>query len=294
VSLSKPWILVLSLTLAGCGGGGGGDGGGPDAASPETPDAGPGPGAPDAGAPPAGQCESYCSAIMTNCTGANAQYADMTECMELCGASGWVAGVAGADDGNTLSCRLTHASDLAAADPDQHCASAGPAGGGTCGSLCENYCAHSAKHCDGQHSYRDYDQCLQACDTLLPQQGNDDDNSVQCRVKYVLEAATADDAATACAASDLHGNDTCGSWCEVYCDLMDANCSGQPAEYTDSAACLSACQSFSADGQIKDDMGDTVQCRIFHAGVPAMLNAETACGHAGESPTNYCIDVSPL
>jgi hypothetical protein len=297
VSLSKSWILALSLTLAGCGGGGGdGAGGdGPDAASPETPDAGPAPGAPDAGLAVA-QCESYCSAIMSNCTGANAQYGDMDECLELCGASGWSEGAAGADDGNTLHCRITHAAELAAADPDQHCASAGPAGGGVCGSLCESYCAYSAKHCGEQHSYRDVAQCVLACDKLMLQDGDAeaDDNSVQCRVRHVLEAARGGDAEAACAAADLHGNDTCGSWCEVYCHLMDANCSDQPADYPDLASCLDTCQGFSTEGDAKSDMGDTVQCRISHAGVPALINPELECGHAAASPTNYCIDVSPI
>lgn len=297
MSLSKPWILVLSLTLAGCGGGGGddGNGDGPDAASPDSPDAGPSPGAPDAGVAGA-PCESYCSAIMTNCTGANAQYGNMDECLEMCGASVWGEGAAGADDDNTLSCRSTHAGELAAGDPDQHCASAGPTGGGVCGSLCESYCAYSAKYCGEVHPYDDARQCVLACDKLIPQDGDPtaDDNSVQCRLRNVLEAVQGGDTAAACAASDLNGNDTCGSWCEVYCQLMDTNCSGQEAGYPDVATCLTACDGFATGGDATTDMGDTVQCRVNHAGLPALRDPALECGHAAEAPTNFCIDVSPF
>lgn len=292
---SKPWILALTLVMAGCGGGDDGGGGAPDAASPQAPDASPNPGAPDAGLEGA-QCTSYCSAIMSNCTGDNAQYGDMDECLALCGASGWSDGAAGADDDNTLNCRITHAGELAAADPGQHCASAGPTGGGVCGSLCESYCVYSDKHCSEQQLFRDVAQCVQACDKLLPQSGDAtaDEHSVQCRVRHVLEAARGNDAESACAAAALHGNDTCGPWCEVYCDFMEANCSDQRDGYPDRASCLTACEGFSTEGEANDDMGDTVQCRIVHAGLPAMLNPGLECGHAAESPTNYCIDVSPL
>lgn len=297
MSLSKLWFLALCLTLAACGGGGsdGGEGGEPDAAAPGRPDAGSPPGTPDASMGGVA-CESYCSAIMTNCTGSNAQYADVDECLELCGASGWSAGEAGAKDGNSLSCRSTHAAELAAADPDQHCATAGPTGNGVCGSLCESYCAFSGKYCSEQHAYRDEAQCVEACENLIPQDGEAtaEDNSVQCRLRHLVEAARGGDVATECAAADVHGNDTCGSWCEVYCDLMETNCSDQRVAYADRATCLDACASFADDGDPEHDMGDTVQCRIYHAGVPAMLNAGLACGHAAESPTNYCIDVSPL
>jgi hypothetical protein len=297
VSLSRPWILVFSLTLAACGGGGGdGSGDGPDAAIPDSPDAGSTPGAPDGGAVVGAQCESYCGEIMTNCTGDNAQYQSMDECLALCGASGWSEGAAGAAADNTLNCRFTHAGELAASDPDQHCASAGPTGGGVCGSLCESYCAYSAKHCGEVHSYRDTSQCVLACDKLIPQDGDGtaDDNSVQCRLRNVLEAARGGDAEAACAAADLHGNDTCGSWCEVYCHLMDANCSDQPVDYPDVGTCLSACGGFATDGNATADMGDNVQCRVNHAGLPALRNPALECGHAAESSTNYCINVSPI
>jgi hypothetical protein len=297
VSFFKPWILVLSLTLAACGGGGGGGGNGsgdgPDAGSPGSPDAAPGPGEPGGGD---AQCESYCSAIMTNCTGANAQYGSMDECVELCGASGWSEGVAGADDENSLNCRFTHAGELAASDPDQHCASAGPTGGGVCGSLCESYCAYSAKYCGEVHSYADTRECMLACGKLIPQDGDAtaDGNSVQCRLGNVLEAARGGDVETACAASDLHGNDTCGSWCEVYCDLMEANCSDQSVAYENRDACLAACGGFATNGDATTDMGDNVQCRINHAGLPALSDPAVECSNAAQSSTNYCIDVSPI
>jgi hypothetical protein len=211
MSTSRSWILAISLVLIGCGGGDDGDGGGsPDAASPGAPDAGPSPGTPDGG-PGVSQCESYCSAIMANCS-------DVT-------------------------------------------------------------------------AYADVAQCMASCDKLLPQDGSEqDENSVQCRNRYAIEAATSSDKEAACAAAELHGNDTCGSWCEVYCDLMELNCSDQPSNYASPTACLDACAGFAASGDPALDSGDTVQCRIYHAGLPALRNPTDACGYAAESSSNYCID----
>ncbi|HWN68098.1 MAG TPA: hypothetical protein VNM90_10700, partial [Haliangium sp.] len=139
-------------------------------------------------------------------------------------------------------------------------------------------------------------QCVVACDKLIPQDGDAtaDENSVQCRLRNVLEAVRGGDAEAACAASDLNGGDTCGSWCEVYCDLMEANCSDQPVAYADRAACLDACAGFNTDGELTTDMGDNVQCRVNHAGLPALRDPANECGYAAQTSTNYCINVSPI
>src|SRR2546430_1085986 len=98
---------------------------------------------PSGGAP---TCADYCAKIAINCTGSdggvvgNAQYASTVACQTYCTtAAGWPAGMKDATSGNTIGCRLYHAT-AAAADPVFHCPHAGPTGGNLCGTWCENYC----------------------------------------------------------------------------------------------------------------------------------------------------------
>lgn len=78
-------------------------------------------------------CAGYCTQIMTNCTGANAQYVDNADCVAQCGALNWPSGTPGATDGNTIACRIYHGGAPAVSAPAEHCPHAGPSGGGVCG-----------------------------------------------------------------------------------------------------------------------------------------------------------------
>lgn len=77
-------------------------------------------------------CMGYCIQTTTNCTGDNAQYDDMAECLAFCNSAGWPAGTPGEMGNNTLACRLYHGG-VAAAMPAVHCPHAGPTGSGVCG-----------------------------------------------------------------------------------------------------------------------------------------------------------------
>lgn len=77
-------------------------------------------------------CAGYCTQTMANCTGANAQYDDMAECLAFCAAVAWDAGTEGDTTGNTLACRIYHGG-VAADMPAVHCPHAGPTGGAVCG-----------------------------------------------------------------------------------------------------------------------------------------------------------------
>lgn len=79
------------------------------------------------------RCTVYCSQLMTNCTGANAQYDDMAECLAYCDAIDWPAGEVDDTGGNTLECRIYHGGAPAASGAAEHCPHAGPTGGGVCG-----------------------------------------------------------------------------------------------------------------------------------------------------------------
>lgn len=202
-------LLGIGLALLACGD----DAGGAPDASPAT-DARPtDSGAEtDSGPPPAGNCDDYCTTVTSNCTGQDAQYASMAECLSYCSQIGWEPGVADVSQGgNTIGCRQYHAG-AAATEPALHCAHAGPSGG-----------------------------------------------------------------------------DVCGSWCDVYCDNLSVNCTGDDAQYPDRAACESTCAELPATGSANDTSGDTVQCRVYHGGVPASGNSTFHCPHAGPDGAGVCI-----
>lgn len=76
-------------------------------------------------------CEAYCSLIQGACTGDNQQYPDSDACLRAC-ADLPATGALGATDGDTVQCRLYHAS-AAIGDAVTHCPHAGASGGGVCG-----------------------------------------------------------------------------------------------------------------------------------------------------------------
>jgi len=157
----------------------------------------------DAAAAPS--CAEYCAVIHQNCTGANAQYTDVNDCLNYCNNVGKLALGTTADlAGDTVGCRTYHA-NAAASDAVLHCPHAGKTGA-----------------------------------------------------------------------------NTCGSWCEVYCDLAMSNCTDTNALYDDKIQCMAGCGQLAATGLYSDKSGDTVQCRIAHLGFAGVdgPSALTHCPHA--------------
>jgi hypothetical protein len=75
--------------------------------------------------------------------------------------------------------------------------------------------------------------------------------------------------------------------CVRYCDLLDANCA-TVQQYASRAECEAYCAGAGWPLGIVDDMaGNTLECRIYHAGVAAM-DANTHCPHAGPSGATVC------
>jgi hypothetical protein len=70
--------------------------------------------------------------------------------------------------------------------------------------------------------------------------------------------------------------------CPSYCTEIQANCKSANAQYSDAAHCSSACKSFVVGAsQVTDSSGNTLGCRIYHAGTPSMTDPGTHCVHAG-------------
>jgi hypothetical protein len=144
-------------------------------------------------------CIDYCNIVQASCTGTSAQYASPLACLAVC--EQLPAGTAGATTGNSVQCRIGRA-QLAptTGEAANYCYSAGPGGGGVCGSDCEGYCTLMTAKCTQLGSLS---QCRASCsivpDLSLPptnkrydasQQSGD---SLQCRLFHV-SAATVDPA----------------------------------------------------------------------------------------------------
>jgi hypothetical protein len=70
--------------------------------------------------------------------------------------------------------------------------------------------------------------------------------------------------------------------CPSYCTEIQANCTGPNAQYPTQAQCQATCKSF-ALGTISDrgPNQNTLGCRLYHAGTPAMTTPGMHCPHAG-------------
>jgi hypothetical protein len=107
-------------------------------------------------------CKSYCTIIMANCTGANQQYTDVEDCVNVCA---FIPVGTPTDTGiNSVGCKANVA---AAAATDQtalksHCFGAGPLSFGYCGEDCGLFCSVALSYCPG--SYKSMDDCSNVCD----------------------------------------------------------------------------------------------------------------------------------
>jgi hypothetical protein len=89
-------------------------------------------------------------------------------------------------------------------------------------------------------------------------------------------------------AADVSVDTTPSGDCVRYCAALETNCSTVP-QYADSAACESYCAGAGWPvGTVGEMAGNTIECRIYHAGVPAAGDAAMHCPHAGPSGSTVC------
>jgi len=82
------------------------------------------------------------------------------------------------------------------------------------------------------------------------------------------------------------GAPTCAEFCAVY----GANCREANSEFASTMDCLNYCENVAGwqPGVRGATSGDTIACRIYHAGAPAASNAAEHCPHAGPSGAGVC------
>jgi len=145
-------------------------------------------------------CESYCVAVQAGCTGEFAQYQTREVCLSTCALL--PLGTAADTSGNTVGCRL-HNVQLATdtGERGDHCPIAGPAGGASCGDRCQNFCSVFVPSCIGLSAVADTESCLAFCassidhpewNPLVPEE-LDHDDSIQCRIWHLANAAQSPD-----------------------------------------------------------------------------------------------------
>ncbi|MCC7538997.1 MAG: hypothetical protein IT379_22415 [Deltaproteobacteria bacterium] len=168
----------------------------------------------------------------------------------------------------------------------------GPSGPPTCA----EYCGVVMAACTGDNQqYQSADLCMEWCSTNYGWPvGNRDEttgNSLACRLYHSTVASMGGEMAdTHCPHGGPSGGDLCGSYCENYCYLALRNCTMEPL-YMNMDGCMTACAMFDATGEPNAPNGNTVQCRLYHAGVAGGDDeAEmTHCPHAAQMPSDLCI-----
>lgn len=226
-------------------------------------------------------CEAYCELMLRDCSEV---YTTEARCMNDCAnepVTDFVNGRLGDLEGNSLACRVSYALE-------GQCVDASLRNTTTClGASCDDYCALMMSDCEGAYPSLDY--CKSFCAELPRGPSGVDANTVECRMSYAEQAATSPGL---CNAASMGGGNVCGDVCEVYCDFLDMNCVGGNAVYADRTRCIDTCNLMDSDGGI-DDWSfdheiDTVQCRLYHAGPPAVLEPGTHCNHAGVYNSVHC------
>jgi hypothetical protein len=177
-------------------------------------------------------CTTYCQAVQAACTGANAQYKDMADCMKAC--SYLPAGTATDDTGNSVGCRTNHAAAAAKQTMavKTECWAAGPLGYGTCGSECEAFCSMATGFCSaaggfaGTPIYKSYEDCQNACSqfgrvvdfgvpggysaTYTPGPSMDTTDTLECRTYHLVINAMSGGQATHCPHAAANSTGVCG------------------------------------------------------------------------------------
>ena len=152
------------------------------------------------------------------------------------------------------------------------------------GPACADYCALHA-HCTRDNAlYASESDCLMQCGAWARWPAGlegDSENTIACRLAQLEAIAEGGSPDEHCSAAGPTGGDVCGSWCDNYCALALANCTGTHTLYSGEVDCQIACSNIPEDGEHYAVEGDSVQCRIRQL----ML---AGSDRGGPAPGQYC------
>lgn len=156
-------------------------------------------------------CAQYCDVVTEACAEqGHPQYPSREACLAYCEQSaGLPAGTLDDTAGNTIGCRIYHATVASATTPEEHCTHSGPTGADVCGTWCENYCFLAMRNCrDANRLFPSAEECLEQC-APVPDDGEpgaETGNTIQCRIfRLGLAGEDPPDSANVhCAEGSLH------------------------------------------------------------------------------------------
>jgi hypothetical protein len=266
-------------------------------------------------------CDGYCRVYMEACTSITKLWGFDTfdECTTQCAGlprAGIYTAAAGHEGGDTVACRLYHAT-LAMEDPDINCEAAGVIPASDCqGSgepSCDDYCRVNNIACKDEYkSYETPSQCKAVCDATRKGDlatdtgGSPDNDTIACRTYHSYRALQAPD--PHCSHSGPAGDGVCSDDgaqhpnCTAFCRLFANGC---PATFksvylNQDAQCVDECEMLEDANVVGGNHysvpaallgGNTLKCRTLHA-VRALTNPTSAdapsyCRAAiGEAPCN--------
>ncbi|TVR04337.1 MAG: hypothetical protein EA398_02190 [Deltaproteobacteria bacterium] len=169
---------------------------------------------------------------------------------------------------------------------------------------CSDYCLLvTGEACSDTPQYTNFDVCERTCEQFAGWEAGSFDqgrgNTIGCRMNSIdLAVTNPSESALYCDQAGLTGGNVCGSWCDVYCELMERNCANVPNSYLPPGECSSACAGFRTDGTPGDQRGDSVQCRIYHLTLAGNLAGSAPqdqlhCPHGRAVPNAFCVDDEP-
>ena len=155
---------------------------------------------------------------------------------------------------------------------------------------CAAYCDIYAGACVDFNAYDNRATCLLQCAQWPVGLANaTEGDSLGCRQYHVTVAGTTDPDVH-CPHAGPSGAGVCvapdAPTCADYCATFSANCKDFPA-YLDDADCNAQCALW-YPGVQDATQGDSVGCRLYHAGV-ALGDAPTHCPHAGPGGADVCV-----
>jgi hypothetical protein len=140
-----------------------------------------------------------------------------------------------------------------------------------------------AANCTGDNQqYRNLAECQLACALMDP--GTEQDgpiDTIGCRLRQARAASK-----QSCIAAGPFGGDVCGNHCDVFCGLVDENCSKEPQPpYPSASTCIEQCPTFriedpTAISHTKSPSGDSFNCRAHHM-ILSLTDKTNHCPHTG-------------
>lgn len=155
--------------------------------------------------------------------------------------------------------------------------------------LCPQYCDAVLANCTGDdRAFENRPQCLKACGLMT--QGKEGDTGVDtvgCRLSHAKIGKNKDE----CRKASAYGGDACGSHCDTFCAIVDANCIEPLAPgagpYPSRSTCFEECTAITyeatgSEGTAQPLKGaNTINCRMFHL-LLSLDDREGHCPHTAK------------